>query len=226
MDSPAEGDWNMAVDEVLLESAAQRGIASLRVYAWHRPTLSLGYFQSLSQRASHVASLACPVIRRRSGGGAIVHDQEITYSLAVPSRLLTATRPEYLYDRLHRAWCTAIGKVCGIEVERADCRAASVSDAFLCFQRRSPFDLTFRGVKILGSALVRRSTSAPDLPGLADLLTRNWVPDDLVQNWISQLEIDEPWVMGPASLASDERTRVNYLVRTRYGTREWTAKRP
>ena len=52
VDPPADGPLQMAVDEVLLESAAEQGICSLRFYGWSQPTLSLGYFQSYGDRAS------------------------------------------------------------------------------------------------------------------------------------------------------------------------------
>ena len=83
-DTPAEGAWNMAVDETLGEIAAESGIATLRFYGWSRPTLSLGYFQNYDERLSHSASMNCAIVRRASGGGAILHDRELTYSLALP----------------------------------------------------------------------------------------------------------------------------------------------
>src|SRR4051812_36941289 len=83
-DPPAEGAWNMAVDEALGEAAAETKIATLRFYGWSRPTLSLGYFQKHDERVAHVGSAGCELVRRASGGGAIVHDRELTYSLALP----------------------------------------------------------------------------------------------------------------------------------------------
>jgi len=84
-DSAGDGAWNMAVDQALLMSAEQDGMVTLRLYAWAQPTLSLGYFQKHADRQLHTASATCPLVRRRSGGGAILHDQELTYSLAIPS---------------------------------------------------------------------------------------------------------------------------------------------
>src|SRR5262245_57717493 len=83
-DPPAPGAWNMAVDEVLLTAAAASGQATLRFYTWNEPTLSLGYFQAAADRQQHAASLACTLVRRASGGGAILHDRELTYSVALP----------------------------------------------------------------------------------------------------------------------------------------------
>ena len=85
IDAPERGVWNMAIDEALLESAADEScdLVTLRFYRWSEPTLSLGYFQSYEDRNSHEASRSLPVVRRSSGGGALVHDHEWTYSLAI-----------------------------------------------------------------------------------------------------------------------------------------------
>ena len=55
----------MAVDEVLLESAAENGQCTLRFYQWSEPTLSLGYFQHFRERRRHIPSRDCPVVRRQ-----------------------------------------------------------------------------------------------------------------------------------------------------------------
>jgi len=86
LDPPAAGAWNMAVDETLLEAAAAEGLCTLRFYQWAEPTLSLGYFQAYADRAGHEASRRSAVVRRTSGGGAILHDIDVTYSLAVSDR--------------------------------------------------------------------------------------------------------------------------------------------
>ena len=77
IDPPALGRMNMAIDEALLESAS-RGETILRFYSWSPATLSLGYFQAYDDRREHSASADLDVVRRSTGGGAIVHDQEIT----------------------------------------------------------------------------------------------------------------------------------------------------
>src|SRR4051812_39191932 len=107
-DPPASGPWNMAVDEALLETAAATGLATLRFYQWSEPTLSLGYFQNIDQRAHHAPSADCPVVRRSSGGGAIVHDRELTYSLAVPEILPSHSRASELYEKCHSAFIAAL----------------------------------------------------------------------------------------------------------------------
>ncbi|MFM7071400.1 MAG: biotin/lipoate A/B protein ligase family protein [Planctomycetota bacterium] len=102
-DGPADGVWNMAVDEALLETvglAAATPASVLRFYQWSPATLSLGYFQGLTERQFHAASRDCPLVRRASGGGAILHDRELTYSFATAVAGGLGGH-EALYDAFH-----------------------------------------------------------------------------------------------------------------------------
>ena len=101
IDPPGSGAWNMAVDETLLEWAAECGGCAWRFYQWSEPTLSLGYFQAFDAEKSCVPFSA--IVRRLTGGGAILHDRELTYSLVVPAGHALAARRETLYDAVHRS---------------------------------------------------------------------------------------------------------------------------
>ena len=90
LDPPAAGAWNMAVDEVLLNGTAA-GISrpTLRFYQWMPPCLSLGYFQDFSVvNLDGCRALGVEVVRRPTGGRAILHDRELTYSVALPASVL------------------------------------------------------------------------------------------------------------------------------------------
>jgi lipoyl(octanoyl) transferase len=173
-DPPAPGAWNMAVDETLLEAAADAGQCSLRFYQWVEPTLSLGYFQAYADRAGHAASRQCAVVRRSSGGGAIMHDFDVTYSLAVPDRHPLAADRLRTYRVVHDALVEVLGGL-GIEAELFERNTAGLGcgsgstkgdspifagakigtvprEPFLCFQRRASGDVLVRGEKIAGSA--------------------------------------------------------------------------
>ena len=82
---------------------ARRAVATLRFYEWNEPTLSLGYFQRYEDRDQHAASLECAVVRRQSGGGAILHDRELTYSLTLPASHPLAQNSPQLYSAVHEA---------------------------------------------------------------------------------------------------------------------------
>jgi lipoate-protein ligase A len=152
LDPPAPGSWNMAVDETLLELAAAEGQCTLRFYQWAEPTLSLGYFQAYTDREQHEASRHCAVVRRASGGGAIMHDFDVTYSLAVPERHPLAANRLRTYRVVHDALvavladlgitaslfgsCTgASGAGCGSTVDAGD---AGDGDGGSCRQESSP----------------------------------------------------------------------------------------
>ena len=103
VDPPLEGAWNMGFDEALLEQAADDGIATLRFYQWQEPTLSLGYFQAYEERDTHAESRQAAVVRRQSGGGALMHDRELTYSISLPADHPLARQSPQLYDVVHRS---------------------------------------------------------------------------------------------------------------------------
>jgi len=86
-DGPADGPWNMAVDEAIARAVGD-GLApaTVRFYTWSAPTVSLGYLQ---RAPGGVDLLACRrhgigLVRRITGGRAVLHADELTYSVAVP----------------------------------------------------------------------------------------------------------------------------------------------
>ncbi len=199
MDAPGDGAWNMALDEALLLSAESEDVATLRFYTWSEPTLSLGYFQSHADRQSHAASLICPLVRRASGGGAILHDRELTYSIALPGSHPMARRAEMLYAAAHESLVMAL---CDLGVAASLCNGEQHSqtiqnEPFLCFQRRVSGDVLVGSHKIGGSAqrrhkgavlqhgsvLLSRSQAAPELPGINELTGRLIQADELRDAW-------------------------------------------
>ena len=83
---PADGFTNMAVDEALLEVFALRvALTTVRFYSWSPPALSLGYAQSIEREidVKQCTSLGIDVVRRPTGGRAVLHDHEVTYSVVI-----------------------------------------------------------------------------------------------------------------------------------------------
>lgn len=156
----AVGSWNMALDAAMLEEAARREAILLRVYQWSEPTLSLGYFQDFSERNHHPSLVGLACVRRETGGGAILHHHEWTYSIAVPESVPQKGHSEELYRSVHRAvaeWLTLNGFSTAMwEEQRQDQSIDDCDDdkkgSFMCFERRSPVDLVSGDQKIMGSA--------------------------------------------------------------------------
>ena len=92
IDPPLSGETNMAIDEALLRDATPESPVVLRIYRWEQPTLSLGYFQSWDDCRAVPGLSDLPWVRRKTGGGAIVHDQEITYSILIPETRNKSTK--------------------------------------------------------------------------------------------------------------------------------------
>ena len=77
------GPWNMAVDECLLYRYGAAGDTVLRIYGWSRPCITIGYFQGAREEVNleRCERSRVDVVRRITGGGAVFHDMEVTYSL-------------------------------------------------------------------------------------------------------------------------------------------------
>lgn len=148
VDPPLPGPWNMGVDEALLLDAVENGSATLRFYQWSEPTLSLGYFQRSADREQHAASRGCTVVRRQTGGGAILHDRELTYSLTLPGSNPLARNSADLYSTVHQEFIAALSAGTSPESAKTtlrirgdDAPPESRSEPFLCFQRQSAGDV-------------------------------------------------------------------------------------
>jgi lipoate-protein ligase A len=148
IDPPAAGAWNMAADEALLMNACEHGSLTVRFYQWDEPTLSLGYFQRYADRLRHPPSRVCPVVRRQTGGGAIVHDRELTYSITLPAGHPLARQSRLLYATAHDAFIGAIEPaISGANAAWAVMRREDFSnpsrreEPFLCFQRQAHGDV-------------------------------------------------------------------------------------
>ena len=240
IDDPSPGDWNMAVDEALLERAAEAGSTSLRLYQWSEPTLSLGYFQLLADRARHAASRDCPLVRRSSGGGAILHDRELTYSLALPSGQRLARNAEELYLAAHAALIEALatlGVAAGIN--RAASGLEQEEEPFLCFQRRAVGDVLVAGAKIAGSAQRRRrgavlqhgsilletSPRAPELPGIEQCAGVRLTRGELERAWLPTLQARLGLEFHRQPLEAAEIERAGTLVAEKFGHPSWNERR-
>ena len=182
----------MAVDAALLEESLRTGAIFVRLYRWSEPTVSLGYFQKPEEQKSAPKLCHLPSVRRLSGGGAILHDQEQTYSCVVPPGHELAEQPSQLYDLIHTLVIELLrGK--NIDVRPRGHDLKSPVEPFLCFLREASPDLVVRGHKVLGSAqrrrrgavlqhgslLLQHSDFAPELLGLHDLFDSfQWSPND------------------------------------------------
>ena len=148
----------MAVDETLLDAAIDRKQCAVRVYQWSHPTVSIGYFQDSEWTICSPELKLLPMVKRLTGGGAIVHQHELTYSCSVPTTSGLAKVPHHLYNLVHNQIITVLARYGVTARMRSNCgqSAYSATEPFLCFGRTDANDIILKGHKILGSAQRRR----------------------------------------------------------------------
>lgn len=183
------------------------------------------------------------LVRRSSGGGAILHDQELTYSLSLPTSHPLATDAETLYRETHGMLLAALAEF-GVAAKLNEQTLVSLGgEPFLCFERRSVGDVLVGNHKVCGSAQRRRkgavlqhgsvltaaSTFAPHLHGLRELGAPTITVDRLATTWLAHwrthlkmrgIEFNE------AGTASNlDANRIEEVRNDKYGAESWTNRR-
>jgi lipoate-protein ligase A len=171
---PASGAWNMAVDEAILERfEVGHSLPTLRLYAWEPPCLSLGYAQPVRDvDRVRLADLGWDLVRRPTGGRAILHTDELTYSVIGP---LDEPRLEgslmESYRRLAEALLDALQRL-SLPAQANPEAAAGLARGPVCFEVPSNYEITVDGKKLIGSAQARRKEGVlqhGSLPLVGDL---------------------------------------------------------
>ena len=148
----AAGARHMAVDTALLTIAAS---TTLRLYAWTPPALSLGWFQDVGDVSAY-RSAGYDVVRRPTGGGAVIHHHEVTYAFVVSADHpgLVGLSTEESYAVIHAPVIAALSSL-GADVvapTSAPPPSGGPDGPRLCFDRTASVDLVHRGKKVVGSA--------------------------------------------------------------------------
>ncbi|HEY6089809.1 MAG TPA: lipoate--protein ligase family protein [Gemmatimonadaceae bacterium] len=150
--APRSGAENMARDSALQARAARTGETVFSVYSWTRPTLSFGRHQPAAGRydIEKIRSANVDVVRRPTGGRAILHDREVTYSVTAP--IWDDAPLREAYARINRLLIDGLGRL-GADVELASTtERAPVPSTRPCFETPDEGELVARGQKLVGSA--------------------------------------------------------------------------
>lgn len=221
-DEPGLAAWNMSVDEALLLECGRSGPA-LRLYGWRLPAVSLGYRQAAPGWLASCAPLGVEVVRRVTGGGAVLHAGDLTYALVAPPG--TPFLPDDLAGSFTwiRARLLEGLQSAGFAARVAEARAGAAR-LDLCFAGATGFEVELEGTKLIGSAqrrcslgilqhgsiriaddtalyraLTGGSPAPPPPPGLDPMVLR----DTLVRSFASALGGS----LAPALLSPAERAR-------------------
>jgi lipoate-protein ligase A len=158
---PQPGKQNMAIDGAILKAVeAGAVLPTIRLYAWSPPCLSLGYNQPFSDvDITRLKSHGWDVVRRPTGGRAILHTDELTYAVIGPKtdpRLAGGLMDSY--QRISAALYQALITL-NLPVEIHAGKNPLAHEQPVCFENPSDFEITINGKKIIGSAQARKKTA-------------------------------------------------------------------
>ena len=251
--SPADGGaQNLATDQAVAEHVRDGASPpTLRFYTWQPAALSLGYGQPLAAVDTDLAiQCGIDVVRRPTGGQAILHNDELTYAVMLPRmHALAAGGVLASYQRLSAGFERGFATL-GLEARPGEWRpAGSDAEGLLCFASPSTHELSADGVKLMGSAQTRlggallQHGSIPFAhdPRIFDLLR---LPPPVALRGLRDLRSPAPSVgalievlatgfVEDAARGPDARrpergraqSRRDQLVRRRYACDAWLARR-
>ena len=146
---------NMAIDESILTHQLKGEVPpTLRVFRWSQPSISLGRFQSIERE---IVSEQCleggvALVRRPTGGRAVYHRDEFTYSIVISKRFGVPSGVIAAYNFLAQGLLAAL-TLLGVQAELSDGRVSKNPSA-ACFASSTQADLASGGFKLIGSAQV------------------------------------------------------------------------
>ena len=207
---PRAAALNMAVDEALLETTAS---PALRFYRWRGPALSFGYFGMFAEVANQSAHRE--IVRRWTGGGVVLHGEDLTYSVVIPAgHPFFAHSSLEIYSQLHEAIRRAL-TANGVEATLAGSATPKVSEH--CFANAVRADVLSGGRKIAGAAhrrsraglLHQGSIQVPGLPAGFICDFAGTLCDRFERRTLARGLID----------------RASTIAHAKYGTPEWLMRR-
>ncbi|MGK7346442.1 MAG: lipoate--protein ligase family protein [Candidatus Nitrospinota bacterium M3_3B_026] len=160
-DEPLPGGWNMAADFAILRAAEEDAAPpTLRFYGWSRSTLSIGFRQDARRDLdmSRIRQSGVSVVRRPTGGRAILHHDEVTYAVILPVSSSFYGPLRSVYSAVSAALREALESL-GTPLDPAAGRRGGFRNP-CCFASRTPYEISSRGRKVVGSAQRRLKRAA------------------------------------------------------------------
>jgi lipoate-protein ligase A len=159
IDDALDSFKNMAIDEAIARAVSENlSLPTLRFYRWKPSTLSLGYFQKYEKEVNSDGLIKwnLGIVRRITGGKAVLHDDEVTYSFCIP-----ASSPFFKEDVISSYKIVAQALAAGLKNMNIDAQInklngnGDLKPSSVCFETPSIYEITVNGKKIIGSAQKR-----------------------------------------------------------------------
>lgn len=157
----ADAYTNMAIDEAIMTAHQEKLVPpTLRLYRWNPPGVSIGYFQRIDDAVNIDAckSLGVDIVRRLTGGRAVLHEHELTYSVVIAEDY--PGMPQSVVESF-KFICIGIMKglkVLGVDIDLKSGKSrAPLLNSAACFDSASMYEVLWQGKKLVGSAQVRKN---------------------------------------------------------------------
>ncbi len=237
MDPQVDAATNMAVDEAILRTAAHAGAAantgpSLRIYRWRPGSVSIGYSQNISDVLGDLEPGVPPddasIVRRPTGGTAVVHDAGPSFSLVLPKNG-DAYPPHNgvrdLYAFAGRCVAETLSRL-GLSVTLWDGSKRTGNNSILCASSLCPYDAVYKGRKVAGYA-ARRMRGATLLQGYVTLDDGSICihADDLIDAMAVAVGHVAGVKLSSHILTEEEQELSARLRAEKYALKEWNYKR-
>jgi len=252
IDSDSDGFYNMAKDEAIFSFYKKYKIPTLRIYSWSNPFITLGYFQKPSKvlKIDNLEKNKIEFTRRITGGFAILHFHEITYSLSLSCKDLDLPRKVKDSYFVLTSFILNFYKRLGIKNVMFACKLSNSSkNTNFCFASIEPYDILIEGKKIGGNAQCRRKElifqqgSIPlkldfsliekliniekkpiEVQGLGYFLNRDLDKEELKYKLAQAFEEELGVNLIFSSLDDEEKKETKRLIEEKYTQRFWKFK--
>ena len=233
-----DGYTNMAIDESLfVPGQKQNRVPVLRLYGFEPPAVSLGYFQNIAT----IRVDGYDVVRRLTGGGAILHNKELTYSLTIAEENEFIPRDIFdSYQKINKVLLQGL-RLLGIEAStpHQNFSGGDKKRIAFCFDLPSRCDIVIKGGKLAGSAqrrkngillqhgsiLIEKSSLMQGSIGIDNVLEREVDFEELSECIIKGFEKGLGIELIPDELSTEERSLANELRVKKYTQDSWNKRR-
>lgn len=151
--------WNMAIDEAMLIAHSEGKVPpTLRFYGWQPATLSIGYFQRADKAIDRtkVEELELGFVRRMTGGRAVFHDQELTYSVVISeSNPAISPSVHVTHNKLNMALKKGLEQLM-LKIDDNSAEVYDTNSSVACFDAPGESEFLIQSRKVIGSAQTRQ----------------------------------------------------------------------
>jgi len=159
--STYDGYMNMAIDEAIMKAYKEKKVdTTIRFYTWKPACISIGYFQKMEEEidVDKCKEIGIDCVRRTTGGRAVLHDDELTYSIVVDEKnpLMKGSIIE-TYRYISEGLANGL-KMSGVEIDpltRAN-KDIKSDKSSVCFNSKSHYEISINNKKVVGSAQTRK----------------------------------------------------------------------